>query len=456
MRASRGETTTLLFAASALLAARFLVALALIPPWQQPDEATHVAHIELQRSRAAGLDTEPDPAREAEILQSMADHHWWEHRRVGLRTPIIAPDKFSYFGAAGTGISAVVEVLLVSDPPAFYVVTGRLFNWLPRFTVVQDLYLLRVMSALLGLLTLWVAWLGARESLGARAGTIVAVLLALHPQFAIVSTAASPDPVPIFLGACIWWQTAVAIRRERFAVPLAVIWAAAVAAASTDRVGVPLVAVALLVSGIASVQRVPLSRRWAALALPAVAGCALAVGLAIWVLDAFGSTYGFNYIFSRGWAPVPGAMTWERFARFNWALHQTWWYVLGWGRYTTPGWWVAVVTAITLAAGAGLARMAIRHRFMDSQTRTLLLVAAAGIAIQLAAIYWSFFRLGIGAQGRYLFPFLAPSLVLLWSGIDAWAPQRLSAVAAALVLILALLDAAAWILVAIPAYYASL
>lgn len=454
MHPSRGGTATLLFAALALLAARLLVALALIPPWQQPDEATHVAHVELQRSRAAGLDAQPDPAREAEILQSMADHQWWEHRRLGLRTPIIVPDRFSDF--ASGGISAVVEVLLVSDPPVFYVVTGRLFNWLPRFTVVQDLYLLRAMSALLGLLTFWVAWLGAWETLGARGGAIVAMLLALHPQFAIVSTAASPDPVPVLLGACIWWQTAVAIRRERFGVPLVVIWAAAIAAAAADRVGVPLVAVALFVSAVAIGKRVTPTRGWAALTVPAIMACGLAMGIAIWALDAFGDTYGFNYIFSGGWAPVPGAMTWTRFARFNWAMHQGWWHVLGWGRYVPPGWWTAVATALTVSAGVGLARMALRGRHVDGKTRTLLVIAAIGIAIQLAAVYSTFFRLGTGAQGRYLFPFLVPSLVLLWTGIETWAPHRREAAAAALVLLFSLLDATAWILVAIPAYYASL
>ena len=46
--------------------------------------------------------------------------------------------------------------------------------------------ILRAISAVFGMLTLWIAWLGARECLGTLGGATVALLLALHPQFAIV------------------------------------------------------------------------------------------------------------------------------------------------------------------------------------------------------------------------------------------------------------------------------
>jgi hypothetical protein len=96
-------------------------------------------------------------------------------------------------------------------------------------------------------------------------------------------------------------------------------------------------------------------------------------------------------------------------------------------------------------------------RHADRETRTLLWLGAAGIAIQLAAIYFVFFRVGVFAQGRYLFPFIVPSLVLLWTGIAAWIPptRRVHA-AAALVLVFVTLDAAAWSLVAVPAFYADI
>src|SRR5687767_6655448 len=46
----------LLITASALFGFRLLLALTLIPPWQQPDEPYHVGLVELQRARLASLD----------------------------------------------------------------------------------------------------------------------------------------------------------------------------------------------------------------------------------------------------------------------------------------------------------------------------------------------------------------------------------------------------------------
>ena len=113
--------------------------------------------------------------------------------------------------------------------------------------------------------------------------------------------------------------------------------------------------------------------------------------------------------------------------------------------------------ALTAIAAAGTAQRLFRDRALDPQTRMLIALAVIGLAVQVSAVYWNFFRLGNGAQGKSLFPVLVPCLVLLWSGIETWVPKphRVHA-AAALVLLFALLDAAVWGLVAFPAYSASL
>ena len=232
----------LLLAASAVFGCGLLLALALIPPWQQPDEPAHVALVELQRNRIALLDGSPDPAREADILKSMADYGWWKHR--GEPPPLATiPERF-----VDAGQTLAINVVSVSEPPAYFLIAGRLLSWMPRLSVVEDLYALRALSAIFGMLTLWVAWLGARECLGARGGATVAVLLALHPQFAIVSTAATPDAMVNFLGACTWWQIAVAVRRKHSLFAVTAAAGSALAAASADRMGVPLVPVVVFAS----------------------------------------------------------------------------------------------------------------------------------------------------------------------------------------------------------------
>ena len=210
--------------AFALLGCQLLLGLALIPPWQQPDEPTHVARVELRRHRIAHLDDGLDPGREFEILRSMATYSWWQHRRVREEPPPTIPQDF-LAARPPVGTSAVVP----GRTPLYPWFAGRVLRWLPYLSVVNDLYVLRTISAVLGLLTLWVAWLGARECLGALGGATVAVVLALHPQFAIVSTTATPDAMVNLLGACAWWQIAVAFRRKNVLPCLAATWCATIA-----------------------------------------------------------------------------------------------------------------------------------------------------------------------------------------------------------------------------------
>jgi hypothetical protein len=434
----------LLITASALFGFRLLLALTLIPPWQQPDEPYHVGLVELQRARLASLDDSPDPAHEREILRSMRDYDWWRHR--GLEVPATFPETF-----VDAGRRVVVDVRSVTRPPTYYLIAGRVLGWFPQMTVLDDLYVLRGLSAAVAMLTFWVGWLGARESLGAPGGATVAVILALHPQFAVASTAASPDALVNFLGACVWWQTAVAVRRTQLLRPLAVIWIVVIAAASSDRVAVPLLAVAFVVS----VAVTSLRAQWQGTELFAAAvrvtTAALTFALAVWAIDWMRSKYALSDVFSGGVAPVPDAFTWNFFARFTSFLFQSWWLSLGWIRYLAPGWWTLATVLLTVFAGIGVTRRLIRER--ELETRALLSLAVVTVGIQLFALYWLYFRNMRGAQGKSLFPLLLPSIVLLWAGLEVWVPKSCRVyVAVALVVLLSVLESAVWLLVAIPAY----
>jgi hypothetical protein len=182
----------------------------------------------------------------------------------------------------------------------------------------------------------------------------------------------------------------------------------------------------------------------------------LALVAAAWALDAFGDTYYLASVFTQNWLLVDEARSWSFVTRFSLFVHQSWWFSLGWVRYAPPSWWTAVAITLTAIAAVGTGRQLLSSGAPDARRRTLIALAVVGVTIQVAAVYWTYLRLGNGAQGKSLFPVLVPCLVLLWSGIETWVPtSRRASAAAALVLLLAALDAAAWGLVAIPAYYAS-
>jgi hypothetical protein len=80
-------------------------------------------------------------------------------------------------------------------------------------------------------------------------------------------------------------------------------------------------------------------------------------------------------------------------------------------------------------------------------------VAGILVAVQLAAIYGTYYRAGYQAQGRYMFSVIGPFLALVWMGAVQWAPPRWARGPAALLLAAAVwLDARAWVEVIIPGF----
>ena len=422
-----------------IFACRAVLSLALIPPWQQPDEHTHVALVELRRAHLQLTDDAQDPAREGEILHSMARYDWWKHR--GRRAPERIGERFTY---------ATVQMTIdrpTAKPAAYYMITGQLLAWLPRMSIADDLYALRVFSAALSMLTIFVAGLGARECLGAAGGATVALLLALHPQFVVASTAVSADAMVNLLGATVWWQAAVALRRNQFLLPTAAMWVATFCAALTDRSALPLLVVAFAASVAIILLRLPF--RGVQVVLAVLAPAALA-GISIWLARVLQTTF---TVVPSNWftMPVSEALSFDFFWRFSSFLLQSWWSSLGWVRYAPPSWWVAIAFILVATATVGVVRRLVRER--DARTRALLGLAVTAIAVQLFAVFWAYFRLSQGAQGKSLFPVLVPSLILLWIGVEAWVPaSRRAHAAVALVVLFAMLDAAVWSFVAIPAY----
>ena len=102
---------------------------------------------------------------------------------------------------------------------------------------------------------------------------------------------------------------------------------------------------------------------------------------------------------------VPEAQSWGYLARFTEALLETWWFALGWVRYAPPTWWVTIVAALSACAAIGVVRRFARD---DARTRVLVVLATSLMAIQIAAVYWTYYRIAHGPQGKHLFPFLVP------------------------------------------------
>lgn len=423
-----------------LFACRLAVSLFLIPPWQHPDENAHVAIAEAFGSRLRSSQSS-DPGREEEILRSMADHEWWRH--YGVSPPEPLPVQFGVLPQQSALDTLGMDPTSLDHPKPYYAAIAVVLALGPSMSVVDDLYVMRALSAVLAMVTLWIAWRAAREFLGELAGTTIAAMLALHPRFVVSATAANSDALVNLAGVVVWWQAMRAVRGANVSWSLVAMWIAAACGASVDRMGVPLLVAACVMSIVVGlrtgVRRSTIQWMVASLAL-------LAASLG--VLGAWRTFRGARW---EQVLPVPQVQTSEYFVGFTSVLVESWWASFGWLRYPLPSWLATVALGLTAVAVVGVVRRSLWGAHVH--TRAILGVSVAFVGVQVAAVYWIYFRLAHGSEGRHLFPVLIPTLVLMWLGIATWVPVRHRQYAAVgLVLMFAAIDSLVWTLVGVPAY----
>jgi len=429
---------TVLAVATVVFLSRALLSTLIVPPWQQPDEPIHVAVAEVWRSRITGDDAQ-DRGRQAEIIDSMIRHGWWRHYGQPL-PPGPQPTRFASTGVVFPTIGLEPEDWVYQPP--YYATVGWLLSLAPRAPVERDLYVMRIVSILFATGTLWVAFLGSRLALDRLGAATVTTLLAVHPQFAIVSTTASPDAVVICAGALIWWQTLGALHDAHYLRSLSILWLAALAAAMVDRVGIALIPIAFIVTVVVSFQRLRFRAATVVLAL-----AVLAIALVIMTVPAILRL--LKITLADALVPWSFASALEYAGRFSAFLFTSWWYSLGWARYFAPQWWVIGTMVIAAVAVVGTWRSFVR----SGAIRIVIIFAVVNLLCLLLAIAWVFLRVRVGAQGRYLFPVIVPTLTLIWLGTAAWLPARFRHIGAtALISAFAVLDVVAWTLVTVPAY----
>jgi hypothetical protein len=415
-----------------MLLAQFALTLVVIPPWQNPDEPQHVMFASvLAKHGTAMLPDAFDDQIEGDIVASMARHRWWQ--LYGRPVPSPMPPTFK-------GVESV-QMSSIQGPAAYYVGAASLLNRLRIDDVTSRLYVLRLVSAALGLAALWSMWAGTRLLIDTTAASVVVLLAALHPQFAIVSTTASPDAVVNCAGAVMWWQTGRIWARRRPGISFVVLIAAALIGAAVARLGLPLLAVALGVCLWSVMFRLPIRDLLRRVNLAAVGTLAVV---------AVGAAWSFREEVRRilfyGAAPVWQALLSDAprrvdFWRWAEALYASSWLTAGWMRFPAPDAVLAVVGGVTASAIAGLLIAGVRDRALRQRIALALLF----IVVPSAAIVVVFYLNGIGAQGRYLFSALAAILSLTWLGVSRLVPPAAErSVSVILVTVAYLLNVLSW------------
>jgi 4-amino-4-deoxy-L-arabinose transferase-like glycosyltransferase len=417
----------------------------LSPPFQKPDEPAHYAYVEhlAQTGRPpaeappsvrVGLSPEQQIAmrdlRSDQIGPDPANAGIW----LALEQRRLQHDLHAGLSRHGDGYSFGAT----PQPPLYYALAAVAYRVADGGTLVQRMALARLVSALLGGVTVLLTFLFLREVLPRWpwTWTVGALVVALQPMFAWVTSAVTPDALLFTASAALFLCVARAFRHglsPRLAVAIGVVAAVGMLTKLTFLSLLPGLALALVVTAVRRERSLGRERpglavlRLPALALAVAATSVLVVMLlnvALWDRPAIGLVSGNSNLFAQGslmrhlayaWEsylpPLPGMMRvfdhdmtfahFEEFVgRFGIAARFP-----EWVERAAAG-LAAIVTVLALRAVA-LSRQAVRRRVGE----LLCYGAMAGglwllVTVQYYATEVLFGNTGEVHQVRYFFPLL--------------------------------------------------
>ena len=421
-----------------LFACRAILASAIVPPWQGPDEPSHF--IPAKQLTVDAYWASQLPLQQA-VLESMGKYRWWE--AYGGRTPELLRPEFEHVSSRLSSGSW--------GQPVYSGLAAAVLWIAPTTDVESGYWRLRLLSTVLAVATLGWAWAGTKLLFGSSVAIGATSIAALHPQFLLTAISVNADALAIALGALIWWLVACVVTERRVHMSLLLIVVAAVAAVLTKRNAAPLGAVATMIAvgwflGLTTRQ---ISRRTAAWVI-----VLLMVGTAVLLISAvaFEIVATQLRLFWRDGLMVrrlPEETTLRTALDYARLSIDYVWLIVGWLRFSAPEPWLWIVRMLTVVGFGSVAVLAARSH----EVRRPLAIAGLLVFVQVAVVIpWGFLTLS-SPQGRYLLPVLAPATALLWLGLTHAVPARFRPYAApALIALLAVMDVTAFTAVLIPAY----
>jgi hypothetical protein len=418
----------------AVFICRAVVASAIVPPWQGPDEPGHFA---LAYTLALPLELQV----EAGVLQSMVRHRWWTLYDDPPPDPL--PKAFEYVNGIGGGSLA---------QPMYYFIGAVFLNASRPGDLDTAYYHLRFLSVLLAIVTLAAGWAGTRLLFGAEVAAGAAAIAALHPQFLLVALSVNPDALLNLCGAAVWWQAARVATGHRRGFSAVLMLVAAIVAVFTKRIGIALVGIACVVLLATFLE----SRTWRITRRDAILVAVVGVAGATLLLAAGLFFEGQVTALKLLWAdaitirrPLEQATLAEVF-RFGRMTVDYFWLIAGWLRFQPPDLWLWIARVLILGGVAGAAVALIESRTEHSRLWIAWLFALAQLAVMLVAVFWV---APSAPQARYLFPVFVPITVLLYVGLRRLVPRRFEAQwPVALVVLLLMLDVTGFTTVHLASY----
>jgi hypothetical protein len=434
-RAGRVQRTegVVLTALVALFICRAVLANAIVPPWQGPDEPGHFALAYNMR-----LATNMEDQVRMEVLQSMVRHRWWALYDDPPPEPLAAAVSTLGWGTL--------------NQPLYYSLAGSVLKLSRPPSLEAAYYHLRILGVVLAGAALSVGWAGTRLLFGPEIAAGAAAIGALHPQFLLASISVNADVLVNLCGAVVWWQGARAIRGRRRDLSLIMMFIAAATALFTKRIGMVLLVIAIPVAVAALVAGRTGRVTWRdalRIAVIPVVGVAAAMSVRFLFPDETDKLWQYWWNVYGPESTLEEAVRAEGL-RFGRMTADYFWLIGGWLRFQPPTPWLWAARILTAAGLIG----AVIELVRPLNGRAPLAMAGWFVITQVAAMLAAVLWLDPSApQARYLFPVFVPITVLLYVGLRRLVPRRYGPqVPVALVVVLMTLDVTGFSTVHMPAY----
>ncbi len=186
-----------------IAAVRAVIYVGLDYPWQVPDEHGHFEYVALT-ARLKRIPTLADlnPGLEHDILQSMYDYRWWE---LGYNRPQPEAIPRSFTDDPDLKYS---WVQVGDEPFLYYALLAPVYQLFEAQPLLVILYALRIVSALLLPLTVWIVFRCLSDVFPENSSLIMGgtAFLALNPMFAYVNSGVNNNTFGTLTATLLLWS----------------------------------------------------------------------------------------------------------------------------------------------------------------------------------------------------------------------------------------------------------
>ncbi len=399
-----------------------------VPPWQFPDEPRHFEYVRLvgEWGRTAGYNEE-DPSLQAAIIRSMARFDFW---RFG----------FAIGGYVQHRDQVFAEIWLPGyknvhgHAPLYYILMGIGLSFLPRDALLTQLFLTRLLSVLLGTLSLLLIGFTGYVLRGWRLAAGLTIFAALLPGHAFINASVNNDVLAeTFSLVTVLAGVLIVTRglRPAFVGTLLVGLVLAVLTKRSTVFLIPYGAFALLLGAWTHYRTLRERARPVVLLGVVLVSTAfvLGVGYALWHFQLLN--------LPQGRATVTKLLNGEYFSKLGevpwWddlvVVFQSFWARLGWLNVYLPREGYLALLAVSVLAAIGwvgyIVEVVLGRRSFEEEYTRLALLFVSTLAVQWAVLFgrellYLAGPLRMVPQGRYLYPFLPVYGLFFVQGWSWW------------------------------------